>query len=113
MRRGVPEDISSAGGGAREGTRGLGLDVEYLAAAIEAGLGVYAVATVERAIDGILREFRSDESVGGATIGAAAFGLFAFRISHVSGELGVRGRRPSESYDVVKGWVNWPHGCSP
>ena len=105
MRRGVPEDISSAGGGAREGTRGLGLDVEHLAAAVETGLGVHAVATVERAIDGILGEFRGDESVGGATIRAAAFGLFAFRISHVSGELGVRGRRSSESNELVKGWI--------
>ena len=103
MRRGVPEDISSAGGGARAGRRGLGLDVEYLAAAVEAGLWVHAMAAIERAINRILGEFGSDESVGGATIGATAFGLFAFRISHVRGELGVRGRRLSEPDDVVKG----------
>jgi len=66
-------------------TRGLDLDVEHLATAIEPGLGIYAVAAIERAIDRILGELGCDESVGSATIGAAAFGLFAFRIGHVSG----------------------------
>ena len=84
-------------------TRGLGLDVEHLATAVETGLGVHAMAAVERAINRILGEFGSDESIGGATVGAAAFGLFAFRIGHLSGELEVWCARQDVGRSLLKG----------
>jgi len=40
------------------------------------------VGAESTAIRRILRELRSDKSVSGTAIGAAAFGLFAFRIGH-------------------------------
>ena len=59
----------------------LNLNVEHLAAAINAGFGVHAVGA-EGATIGVFSKFRCDESVGGAAISAAALGLFAFRVSH-------------------------------
>ena len=40
------------------------------------------------AIDGILGELGGLEGVGGATVGAAAFGLLAFRIGQGDGRFG-------------------------
>ena len=59
----------------------LNLDVQHLATAIDAGLGIDPVRT-ERAAIGILGEFRGNKCIRGAAIGAAALGLFTFRIGH-------------------------------
>jgi hypothetical protein len=80
--------VSSRGTG-RHGVNGgklnptdcLDLDVEDLAAAVDTGLGIHAVRA-ERATVGVLGKLRGAERVGGAAIGAAALGLFAFRIGH-------------------------------
>ena len=61
--------------------RALNLDVQNLAAAVDAGLGIDPVRTEGAAI-GIFGEFRGNKCICGATIGAAALGLFTFRICH-------------------------------
>jgi undecaprenyl-diphosphatase len=68
---------------------GLNFDVEHLAAAIHAILGIHAMRAESAAIGRILGELGSFESIGSATVGAAAFGLFAFRIGHDDGFLSV------------------------
>ncbi len=58
------------------------LDVQNLTTAVHPVFRVHAVGAESAAICRILGEFRRAEGVGGATVGAAAFGLFAFRIGH-------------------------------
>ena len=60
----------------------LDLDVEHLTTAVHAVLGIDAMRAESTAIGRIFGDFRSFESVGGATVGATAFGLLAFRICH-------------------------------
>lgn len=60
------------------------LDVQHLAATIEAVLRIDAMRAESAAVGRIFGHLGSFESVGGAAISAAAFGLFAFRISHLS-----------------------------
>ena len=57
------------------------LDVEDLATAVDAGLGVHAMRA-ERTAVGVFGKLGGAERVGGAAVGAAALGLFAFRVSH-------------------------------
>ena len=57
-------------------------DVEHLATAIHAVFGIHAMRPEGAAIGRILGELWSFESIGRTTVGAAAFGLFAFRIGH-------------------------------
>jgi len=45
-------------------------------------LGFTPVWAEGAAVGRVFGDLRSLESVGGATVGAAAFGLLAFRISH-------------------------------
>ena len=59
----------------------LNFDVQDLATAINASLGINPVRTEGAAI-GVLSEFGSDKCIGGATVGAATLGLFTFRVSH-------------------------------
>ena len=59
----------------------LDLDVQHLTSAINAGLGIDPVRTKCAAV-GVLGEFRSNKCICGAAIGAAALGLFTFRIGH-------------------------------
>jgi hypothetical protein len=65
----------------RKGTRS-DLNIEDLATAIHAILRIHPVGAEETAIGRILGELRGLEGIGSATVGAATFGLFAFRISH-------------------------------
>src|SRR4051812_33364241 len=60
----------------------LDLDVQHLATAVHPVLRVYTMRAKRAAIGRILGEFRRLEGVGRAAIGAAAFGLLAFRIGH-------------------------------
>ena len=60
------------------------LDAKHLPAAIHAGLGIHAMRA-ESATIGVLGELGSDIGVARAAIGAAALGLFAFRIGHKEG----------------------------
>jgi hypothetical protein len=69
----------------------LDFDVEHLTTAVHSVLRINAVRTECAAIRWILGKFRSDKSVGGAAVGTAAFGLFAFRIGHGKVELSGRG----------------------
>ena len=59
----------------------LDLDVEDLATAIHAGLRIHAMRAESAAV-GVLGELGSDVCIAGAAVGAAALGLFAFRIGH-------------------------------
>ena len=72
-------------GGKTAGT-GLNFDVQNLTAAINASLGVDPMWT-EGAANGVFSELRSDKCICGATVGAAALGLFTFRIGHKEGEV--------------------------
>ena len=62
--------------------RSSDLDVEDLTTAIHAVFRVHAMWAEQRAISRISCELRSLESVGCATVSAAAFGLLAFWLCH-------------------------------
>ena len=64
---------------------GSDVDVEHLATAIHPGVWVHAVRTDGRTVGRIEGNFRSLKSVSGAARGAAAFGMFAFRLGHEMG----------------------------
>ena len=70
-------------------SRGLDLDVDHLATAVGAVRRIHVMRTEGRAIGRIFSDLRSFESVGCAAVGATAFGLLAFRISH--GRCGLKG----------------------
>jgi len=89
----APHGINRNPGLARNRTGGFGVDdgsyrrrldrdVEHLATAIHAGLGIDAVRAEEAAVNRVFGELGSLQGVGGAAVGAAALGLFAFRIGH-------------------------------
>ena len=65
---------------------GSDLDVQHLPSAIHTCLRVYAMRTEGAAVR-ILGELGSDIGIAGSAIGAAALGLFAFRIGHKEGGL--------------------------
>src|SRR3954470_12720733 len=67
----------------------LDLDVQDLTAAIHAVLRVDPMRAEGAAISRILGELGRFESVGGAAVSAATFGLLAFRIGH-GRRMGVR-----------------------
>jgi hypothetical protein len=72
-------------GGGRHGLSprsGSDFDRENLAASIQAALGIDTMGTDCATISGIDGELRRLKGVGGPAVGAAAFGLFAFRVSH-------------------------------
>ena len=60
----------------------LNLDVEHLTAPVHPVLWIHAVRAKGAPIRRIFSELWSDKSIGGAAVGAAALGLFAFRIGH-------------------------------
>ena len=76
----------------RIGVRRLRSDanVEHLATAIHAVVGIDAMGTEDGAIGWVGRDLRGNESVSRAAVGAAAFGLLAFRLSHGERSLKVR-----------------------
>jgi hypothetical protein len=93
-RGGRSHRISQAG--AKRLGEGSDGDVEHLATAIHAVDRIHAVGAEGAAIDRILGELGRLEGVGSATVGAAAFGLLAFRIGHGERVLRVmRGVAPS------------------
>ncbi len=65
-----------------ENFRGLDLDVQHLSTTVEAVFWIHTVGAKSAAVGRIFCYLRSFESVGSATVGAAAFGLLAFRICH-------------------------------
>ena len=58
------------------------LNRKDLAAAIHSALGVDAMWPDGSAVSGVHGQLRGLEGVGSTTVGAATFGLFAFRVSH-------------------------------
>ena len=62
----------------------LNLDVQNLTTPIDAGLGIDPMWTESAAI-AVLGKFRCDKGIGCTTVGAAALGLFTFRIGHKKG----------------------------
>jgi hypothetical protein len=79
------------GGAGREAQcnprRGSDFYRENLAASIQAALWVDTVRPDRTAVNGVHGQLRRFECVGSPAIGAAAFGLFAFRVSHVEKQL--------------------------
>lgn len=61
----------------------LDLDVQHLTTAIKAVFGIHTVGPKGAAVSRVFCYLRSFESVGRAAVSATAFGLLAFRISHV------------------------------
>src|SRR5690606_10036112 len=59
-----------------------GLDIDHLPAAVHPVVRVDAMRAESAAVHRILCELRRLEAFGGATLGAAGFRLFAFRIGH-------------------------------
>src|SRR5688572_12246802 len=87
MRPDAPDVVTIAGMvGFKLRTRGgSNLDVQNLTTAIHSILRVHAVRTKRGTIRRIPRELGSLKGIGRAAVGAAAFGLLAFRIGHERG----------------------------
>ena len=104
MRPEIPEGVTIAGMVDNVlVTRGLNLDVYHLATAICAVGRIHVMRAESGAIGRIFGDLGSFESVGGAAVGATAFGLLAFRISHGRCGLRVGDVRVTMSVMSVKG----------
>jgi hypothetical protein len=105
MRPVSPEEVPIARMAERGKSGRSDLDVEDLTTAIHAVLGVHPVGAEGTAIGGVLGKLGSLKGVGGAAVGAAAFGLLAFRICHGRKELEVKGGPKKAAIEKLKGRI--------
>lgn len=83
-----------------DGGAGSDFDVEHLATTIHPVIEIDVMRAEWGAVGRVNGVLRGLESVGGATVGATTFGLFAFRISHDEWDLaGVSAGRVATGFE--------------